>query len=117
MGYIHCCGGLHKTRSFVLIPNTGYLICEVDVLRQCPVCGHYVVQLTRIDEANNITSVRKTNTKARNFFEKLKSKILYEEKLFDYSKFPHSTFYLNYNEYGVKKRCYSNFTGLKLGRF
>ena len=116
MGYLHCCGGLHKTRSFVLVPAENYSVCEVDVLQKCPVCGHFVVQLTRADKGNNISSIRLTNAKARKFFQKLKTKILYEEKFFDYSKVK-STFYLNYNEFGVKKRCYSNLRNLKLGKF
>lgn len=117
MGYIHCCGGLHKTRSFMLAPKGDFVVCEVDVLQQCPVCGHYVVQLTRVDMNNAISTVRLNNSKARKFFEKLKPKILYEERYYDYSKIPHSSFYLYYNEYGVKKRCYSNLSGLKLGKF
>jgi len=117
MGYIHCCGALHKTRSFVLVPNDGFETCEADLLQECPVCGHFVVQLTRIDKDNNLTTVRTVNSKARKFFEKLKPKILYEEKYIDYSKFPHSGFYLNYNEFGVKKRCYANLRTLKLGKF
>ena len=76
MGYLHCCGGLHKTRSFVLVPEANYSVCEVDVLQKCPVCGHFVVQLTRADKGNNISSIRLTNAKARKFFQKLKSKIL-----------------------------------------
>lgn len=117
MGYLHCCGSLHKTRTFMLVPAGGFVVCELDVLSQCPVCGHYVVQLTRIDENNNISTIRLTNKKARKFFDKLKSKIMYEEKSYDYSKICHSSFYLNYNEYGVKKRCYSNISNLKLGKF
>ena len=116
MGYLHCCGSLHKTRTFMLVPAENFTICELDILQQCPVCGHYVVQLTRIDKNNNISTIRHSNSKARKFFEKIKSKILYEEKFYDYSKNYHTSFYLNYNEYGVKKRCYSNISNLKLGK-
>jgi len=101
----------------MLAPVEGFVVCELDVLNQCPVCGHYVVQLTRIDRNNDVSTIRLTNNKARKFFDKLKSKILYEEKVYDYSKIYHSSFYLNYNEYGVKKRCYSNISNLKLGKF
>lgn len=73
------------------------------------------VQLTRIDNDNNISTIRKINKKARDFLQKLKDKILYEEKEFDYIPKYHGKFYLNYNEYGIKKRCYSNFKNLKLG--
>ena len=30
------------------------MLCEVDYLSKCPVCGHTVVQLTRIDNDDNI---------------------------------------------------------------
>ena len=115
MGYIHCCGGLRKTRTFRLVPQGNFVLCELDFLQKCPVCGHTAIQLTRIDFDNNISTIRKINQKARNFFEKLKSKILYEEYDYDYSKSKHGKFYLDYNEFGVKKRCYSNLRNLKIG--
>ena len=68
MGYIHCCGALHKTRTFRLVPQENFLLCELDFLSKCPVCGHTVVQLTRIDEADNISVVRKINKKSKNIF-------------------------------------------------
>ncbi len=116
MGYIHCCGALHKTRTFRLVPQKGFLICEVDQLKRCPICDNLVVQLTRVDDDDKIVStIRHTNTKAVKFFEKLEPQILYEDKIINYAK--HSgKFYLNYNEFGVKKRCYSNLSRLKMGR-
>lgn len=114
MGYIHCCAGLHKTKSYVIVPTENFAACELDKLIKCPVCGHYVIQLTRIDKDNNITTVRYTNKKAKQFWEKIKSKILYERRTYN-SKTAKGTFYLNYNEFGVKKRCYSNFSNLKIG--
>lgn len=45
----------------------------------------------------------------------MKSKILYEKKYYDYSKRRGGSFYLNYNEFGVQKRCYSNLSNLKMG--
>lgn len=115
MGYIHCCGALHKTRTFCLAPQENFLKCEVDYLTKCPVCGHTVVQLTRINKDNNISVVRKINKKARDFFAKLKKFILYEEKFVNYNKINTGNFYLYYNEFGVKKRCYSNLKALKIG--
>ena len=115
MGYIHCCSGLHKTRSFVLAPEHNYKVCELDYLWKCPVCGHTVVQLTRIDNNNILSSLRYKNKSALKFLNKIKSKILYERKDFDYSKYNKGTFYLNYNEYGVIKRCYSNLSNLRIG--
>lgn len=115
MGYIHCCGGLRKTRSFVLSPTDNFVVCELDLLTKCPICNHFVIQLTRLDKNNNLSSLRFSNRKAIDFWKQIQSKILYERKEFDYSKRRGGTFYLNYNEFGVKKRCYSNFSNLKIG--
>lgn len=116
MGYIHCCGGLRKTKTFRLLPQEDFVLCELDYLSKCPVCGHTVVQLTRIDKDNNISTIRKINKKAKEFFSKLKSKILYQEAVENYPAKYRGSFYLYYNEYGVKKKCYSNFKNLKLGK-
>ena len=115
MGYIHCCGGLRKTRSFVLSPAENFVVCELDYLYKCPICGHLVIQLTRIDLDNNISVLRFVNKKAKKFWQTVQNKILYEKKIFDYSMRKGSNFYLNYNEFGVKKRCYSNLSNLKIG--
>lgn len=115
MGYIHCCGALHKTRTYCLAPQDNFVLCEADYLPKCPVCGHTVVQLTRVDINDNISVVRKVNKKAREFLKKLKNFILYEVRPINYSKMNCGKFYLNYNEFGVKKRCYSNLSTLKIG--
>lgn len=115
MGYIHCCGALHKTRTYRLVPNESFVLCELDYLAKCPVCGHTVVQLTRVDRDDNISVVRKVNRKAKVFFEKLKKFILYEVRSIKYNKVNCGKFYLNYNEFGVRKRCYSNLRTLKIG--
>jgi len=115
MGYIHCCGALHKTRTFKLVPQENFLLCELDYMKKCPVCGHLVVQLTRIDNEKNLSVIRKINNKAKYFFEKIKNQILYEQKNINYSKYNYGKFYLNYNEFGVKKRCYANLSTLKIG--
>ncbi len=115
MGYIHCCGGLRRTRTFSLAPQENYILCEVDYLEKCPVCGHRVVQLTRVDINKKLSVIRKVNSKAEAFFQKLKKNLICELKPISYSKQAGSKFYLNYNEFGVKKRCYSNLRSLKIG--
>lgn len=117
MGYIHCCGGLHKTRSYVIAPRDNFILCELDVLKKCPVCGHFVVQLTRVNKNDEISTVRKVNTKAEKFLKSLQRYILYEKVPQKIPVFGHGKFYLNYNEYGVKKRCYSNLSALKIGLY
>ncbi|MDY6364472.1 MAG: hypothetical protein SPL73_06240 [Cyanobacteriota bacterium] len=117
VGYIHCCGGLRKTRSFVLVPVKNFVICELDCLNKCPRCGNYIIQLTRIDDKDNISTVRYTNSRAQKFWKAIESKILYEEKFINYQKYKGGKLFLYYNEYGVKKRCYSNISNLKQGQF
>ena len=70
MGYIHCCGGLHKTRSFVLSPAENFVVCEMDYLAKCPNCQHTVLQLTRVDGEQNVSTVRYVNDVARKYFQK-----------------------------------------------
>ncbi len=115
MGYIHCCSGLHKTKTFMLSPKKDFVVCELDYLAKCPVCGNLVIQLTRISKDNVLYTSRYVKNAAKKFWQKVKNKIIYEEKFIDYSKIKGGSFYLNYNEYGVKKRCYSNLSGLKIG--
>jgi len=116
MGYIHCCGALRKTRTYKLVPQDDFVLCELDYLTECPVCGHTVVQLTRLDKNDKISVIRRINKKAKKFFQDLKLKILYEIKPINYSNMRVGKFYLNYNEFGIKKRCYSNFKALKIGK-
>lgn len=93
------------------------MFAEVDYLETCPICGHTVTQLTRIDSDNNVSVCRKINEKARKLFDKLKNSILYEKKTEGTRLKVYSKFYLNYNEFGVKKKCYSNLSTLKIGMF
>lgn len=117
MGYIHCCAGLRTGKTYSISPEENYLFAQIDYLEECPVCGHTVLQLTRIDSKNNVSVCRKVNDKARKLFKKLKEKILFEKKS-ESSRFKaYSKFYLYYNEYGVKKKCYSNLSSLKMGLF
>ena len=115
LGYIQCCGALRKTRTYEIEDTSHkFKTCILDVLQCCPVCQNYVIQLTRVDYMNNICSIRKRNTKAVKFFIKLKPFIIHE---FDnYKVQSGSKFFLYYNEFGTKKRCYSSLRSLKIGK-
>lgn len=117
LGNIHCCAGLRKSKSYAIAPESDYRFAQLDYLEQCPICGHTVVQITRIDFENNVSVCRKINGKARSLFEKLKKTILFEKKPEGVRVKAYSKFYLNYNEFGVKKKCYSNLSTLKIGLF
>lgn len=117
MGYVHCCAGLRVSKNYSLAPEENYLFAQVDYLEECPVCGHTVIQVTRIDDKNKVSVCRKINEKARKLFNKLKNSIIAEKKQEGFNSKAHSKFYLYYNEYGVKKKCYSNLSSLKLGLF
>lgn len=117
MGYIHCCAGLRKSKTFSLKPEKEYQFAQIDFLEECPVCGHCVVQITRIDLDNKISICRKVNQKARCLFDKLKKSIIFEKKSDSPGVKNTSKFYLYYNEFGVKKKCYSNLSSLKMGLF
>lgn len=117
MGYIHCCAGLRETKSYSISPEENYFLAQVDYLEKCPICGHTIAQLTRIDFENNVSICRKINDKARKLFNNLKNSILFEKKPEGRCVQSYSRFYLNYNEFGVKKRCYSNLSSLKMGMF
>lgn len=115
MGYVHCCAGLRKAQTFAIQPEQNYLYAQIDYLEKCPICGHTVIQLTRMDKRNQISICRKTNEKARKLFSKIQDLIIFEkDKHFNTTK-SKSRFYLYYNEYGKKKKCYSNLSSMKLG--
>ena len=117
MGYIHCCAGLRKSRTYSLKPEKGYLFAQLDYLEECPVCSHTVVQLTRIDIENEVSVYRKVNDKAKKLFHNLEKSIIFEKKPERTGMIKFSNFYLHYNEFGVKKKCYSNLSSLKIGLF
>ncbi len=114
MGYLHCCGGLRRCASYSIVPQEGYLLAELDILEECPVCENYAVQVTRIDIEHNVSVVRKSNIQARKLFENVKSSIIRRQD-YKYSVNQKGKSYLYYNEFGTKKRCYSNLSTLKMG--
>ncbi|MBR2526642.1 hypothetical protein IKE67_09280 [bacterium] len=118
MGYIHCCGALHHCRTFELKEDEQYKIKELNYLEECPICGHTILQLTKIDIFNQISVYRLNNKKAKKFFEKYSKDIVKEvDKPENFAFRTNGKFYLNYNEYGKKRKCYSNLSSMKLGLF
>lgn len=117
MGFINCCSGMRISKTFALRPDEGYIYAQADYIAECPICSDVVLQLTRMDVEGNVTVCRNINAKALKLFEKLKSSILYELKSEGCNVAYGSKFYLYYNEYGKKKKCYSSLSALKMGLF
>ena len=103
------------SRTFVLAPRDGYIYAKLDLVECCPICGHFVVQVTNVNWKNEVFVCRKSNTKARKLYEKCKRSVIFERKRGLSSIWAGKRNYLFYNEYGVKKRCYSNISTMKLG--
>lgn len=117
MGYIHCCSAMHKCRTFEIKPSENYIKCELHYLEACPICNNTILQLIKISKDNEISIYRLKNKKARKFFEKIKDFILVEKTKNITNMGKYGKFYLNYNEYGKKKKCYSNLSSMKIGIF
>lgn len=117
MRYIQCCSGLRECRTYELMPDLVYKYKEIRYLEECPCCGHTVLYLFRLDKGNNVYTYRLKNEKARKFFKKCEKDIVREkvEYVYDFRN-NYGGFYLYYNEFGVKKKCYSNISSLNLGK-
>ena len=115
MGYIHCCGRLVRAVCFVLSTPVGFTESRLFVVDSCPHCNSFITVLIRVDHASRVDNIRKSNLKARMFFEKLKTSILYKEQSPALQALPASKNYLNYSYFGKIQKCYSNISSLKTG--
>ena len=112
MSVIKCCGFCQKTHAFICDAPEGFVYQRIDYLVFCKVCKNTVMQVTRVDENGKISTFRRTNERARELFDRLRTSILFKLD----APMPlrgGSSFYLRYSEFGRVKRCYSNFSALK----
>lgn len=111
---IHCCGKNQRSKAFICDPPEGYIYQRIDFLVWCKVCKHTVMQVTRINAKNRVIKFRRTDLEARKLFEKLRHSIRFRlvEPFSPINN--HSSFYLYYNEFGRKKKCFSNLSSLKV---
>ena len=138
MASILCCGE-QRCKSYYVIPDAGEIEKKVSYLPECPVCGHTVLYIEKVVPAvkeaviekkdprtgqivqeketlfyNKVNYIRKTNESARKLFEKIQPSIIHKDYK-NSNSLPASNFYLYCMEYGIKKKCYSNLSTLKLG--
>lgn len=113
---VYCCEKVRTARVFRLEPRDGYVFCEASYLKSCPVCSNAVLQLERYDAKGIRSVLRYKGSRAQRTFSSLRKSILFELENF-VQKGEKGGFYLNYNEFGRKKRCYSNLSAMKSGLF
>lgn len=119
MAYIECCGKKHKAIVFELKLNNDGCVSKILKNACCPICGKNIVVIEKkmfIDGVEQIRYIRRQGKEANKLFDKLEKDILcqiIEHRNVQYKK----GFYLNCNEYGKIKKCYSNLSSLKLGLF
>lgn len=113
MSVIECCGQRQKTHAYICDPPKGFVFQQIDFLVLCKQCKATVMQVTRLDCDNNISTFRRTEWAARALFEKMRPSILYKIPSPHVIVNQKSNFYLNYNEFGKVKKCYANFSSLE----
>lgn len=111
---IRCCNKSHKARVFLLQPRKGYKDTFFKIA-YCPVCKRTFAVLERTStRTNKVSYIRAQGyEKVFEYHKTLQAWIITE--LSNTKIASGSSFYLNYNEYGKKKKCYSNLSSLKLG--
>jgi len=111
---IECsCGKKHSSILYELKPYEEYVDVYLNVIYQdCLACGKYVVELERTDKKGIKQKIKRFNQSAIDLYKKVEQFILNEVKS---SNVVGGRFYLNYGEFGVKKKCYSNLSTLKMG--
>lgn len=109
---LKCCGIRQKSTAFVCDAPSGFLYQRIDFLVRCKQCKRTVMQVTRLNHQNEISTFRRTDDSARELFERMRMSILFKI-VAPYEIAPsRGRFYLMYSEFGRKSRCYSNLSAL-----
>lgn len=94
-------------------PPEGFIYQRIDFLVWCQKCKRTVMQVTRISAKNRVSRFRRTDEAARELFERMRSTIRFRiAEPFSLVN-NRGGFYLCYNEFGQKKKCFSNFSSLR----
>lgn len=110
---LKCCNGQRRCKAYALAPSSNLQSC-IMLVGRCSKCGKLLVGIEKIDYSGKKTLICKTRRDAYLLYEKNIHNIIYEIVDISIGKFG---FYLNYSEYGKVKKCYSNLSTLKLGKF
>lgn len=101
-----CCDAKRKCRTYVLA-NKRQAVLKIGI---CPKCN----RISALIVIDGIVKVRRSGSEAYDLFHRNLPNILFELKRIESGK---NGWYLEYNEWGRKKKCYSNLRTLKLGLF
>jgi len=114
---IECsCGREPASTKFKIKPQKGFISVTLNVIDEQCACGKFVVELIRIKKEKDtkkyiIDKITKYGKDAYKLYDKLEPSIISEIKLVNNA----NQMYLEYSEFGTKKKCYSNLSSLKIG--
>lgn len=111
---IECCGKKQRARAFICDPPEGFIYQRIDFLVWCKKCKKTVMQVTRISVKNRVVRFRRTDDAARTLFERMRPSIRFRVVEPFSLVNNRSEFFLYYNEFGKKKKCFSNLSALKI---
>lgn len=115
MARIICHSAKQKAELFKIAPTKNDVAHEyVLYLKRCCICDNPVLEIIRFDIWGELLpSVRLKSNNIKGFLEKMS--VLEKPRKICFTA-PKGGFYLNYSEYGSKKRCYQNISTLQLGK-
>ena len=102
-----CCDARRKCKTFALAGKKSNTVLKIGI---CPKCN----RISAVIETDGCVKVRRSGVDAYDLYNRNLPNILYEIKRIESGK---NGWYLEYGEYGRKKKCYSNLRTLKLGLF
>ena len=109
------CDGIYQPAKIMrIVPTKSGVSHEfVFYLKNCSVCSKPALEIIRIDMWGKIIPPVRLNT--RNIADFLKTiNVIPNKEPLVFSK-PYSRFYLCYNNFGKKEKCYQNLSRLKIG--
>lgn len=110
-----CCGVSQKCRVFELVHSANYQRVLMKIFI-CSKCNHQVAVIERMNWNGECDFIRKCGKSAEVLYNKNRLNIIAE--CFPYSpQNKYQGFYLNYSDKGVVKKCYSNFSSIRIGEF
>lgn len=111
-----CHGINQKADLFQIVPTRESVSEEfVMYLEKCIKCSAQILEIHRIDIwGNRLMPVRLKSSKIHNFLKSMN--VIWQPKRISTTVPINSGFYLYYNEYGKKKKCFQSLAGLQLGK-